>query len=162
VSISPCRDFPRDLHLQAELAARTPESTNARVFEPGEAELPVAADLISAIRRGRWTFRLTAGAEAGGHAAHAPLHTDAAILTRFTGEGQLGLFGIEMRADWAREAPLVIAPEVVAATGSVGLPFTLSLALPVNVGASGTDPSYGVFFRLMILSGRESGYARGE
>ncbi len=44
IAVGLFHDFARDLHLQAELLGRTPESANARVFEPGETELPVAAD----------------------------------------------------------------------------------------------------------------------
>jgi hypothetical protein len=154
-------DFGRDLHVQAELLGRTPDSANPHVFEPGETELPVAADLVTAIRSGRWTVRATVGGEAGGTFAHAPLHTDVALLSTFEHDWRFGFWGIEVRADWARESPLVIAPEVVAITAPVGLPFSLSLALPVNVGAGATATSYGIFMRLMLLADREVESARG-
>lgn len=153
-------DFARDLHVQAELVGRTPDAGNARVFEPGESELPVAADFVAAVRRGRWTLRATVGAEAGGSFAHAPLHSDAALLTPFAGDMRFGFFGIEVRADWARAAPIVVAPDVVAITTPLGLPFSLSLALPVNVGADDAEASYGVFLRLMWLTSREAEYGK--
>jgi hypothetical protein len=155
-------DFARDIHVQAELLGRTLESANAHVFEPNEAELPLAADLVGAVRRGRWTVRTTVGGEAGGAFAHAPLHTDLALLNTFEQDWRFGFWGLEVRADWARESPLVIAPEVVAVTTPIGLPFTLSLALPVNVGAEATATSYGIFLRLMLLAAREVEYGRHE
>jgi hypothetical protein len=155
-------DFARDLHVQAELLGRTPESANERVFEPGESELPLAADVVSAVRAGFWTIRATVGAEAGGSFAHAPLHTDMAALVYFANDWRFGFAGVEVRADWAREAPLVIAPDVVAITTPLGLPFSLSLALPVNLGAVPTATSYGIFMRLMLLAGRETEYGRDD
>ncbi len=74
-------DFARDLPVQAELLGRTPDSANARVFEPGETELPVAADIVAAVRSGRWTFRATVGAEAGGRLEHAPVLASRAETT---------------------------------------------------------------------------------
>jgi hypothetical protein len=155
-------DFARDLHVQAELLGRTPESANERVFEPGESELPLAADLVSALRGGVWTIRATVGAEAGGAFAHAPLHTDMAALVYFANDWRFGFGGVEVRADWAREAPLVVGPDVVAIMTPLGLPFSLSLALPVNVGAGPTATSYGVFMRLMLLASRETEYGHDD
>ncbi len=148
-------DFPRDMHLQLELLGRTPETRDARVFEPGDSELPVAADLVSAVRRSGWTLRTTVGAELGASYAHAPLHTDIALLTGIVHDERYGYFALEARADWAREAPLVIAPEIVVDTPPVGLPFRLGIAIPVNVGADATTTSYGMFVRLILLTSRE-------
>jgi hypothetical protein len=155
-------DYPRDDHLQMELLGRTPDAANARVFEPGETELPAAADLVGAARRGRWTLRTSVGVEAGGAFAHAPLHTDLALLATFREDERFGFFGIELRADWARDSPLVVAPDIVAITAPLGLPFSVSVALPVNVGAGASAASYGVFMRLMVLANREAEYARGD
>lgn len=102
----------------------------------------------------------TVGAEAGDHFAHAPLHTDGALLTPFVGDGRSGFFGIEVRADWALAAPLVFAPDVVAVTTPLGLPFSLSLALPMNMGADVRQTSYELFIRLMLVASREAEYAR--
>lgn len=155
VALGLFHDYPRDEHVQLELSGRTPEAGNAVVFEPGEPELPVALDVVSAVRRGRWTLRLTAGAEAGGAFAHAPLHTDMALLTPFTNDERFGFFGVEVRADWARAAPLVVAPDLAAVMAPLGLPLAFTIALPVNVGAAGTQTSYGLFMRVMVLTSRE-------
>jgi hypothetical protein len=148
-------DPVRELHVQAELLGRTPESANARVFEPGEPELPFAADLLAAVRRGRWTLRATVGAEAGGAFAHAPLHTDLALLTGILPEERFGFLVIDLRADWAREAPFVFAPEIVADTSPLDLPFRLGVALPFNFGADLTQTSYGVFVRFAWITNRD-------
>ena len=153
-------DFAHDAHLQLELLGRTPDDAGRLPFEPGEAELPVSLDAVSAIRRGPLTVRATVGAEAGGAFAHAPVHTDGALLLPFSGEGRFGFFGLEIRADWARPAPLLLAPDVVALVTPLGLPFSLSLALPFQVGAGATDVSYGVFMRLMLMTSRELEYGR--
>ncbi len=148
-------DFARGLHLQGELLGRTPESGNARVFEPGEAELPFAADLLGALRRGRWTIRATVGAEAGGAFAHAPLHTDLALLAEIVPEERFGFVGLEVRADWAREAPVVLAPEVVTDAAPLGLPFRLGVALPVNLGVESRRSSYGLFVRFLWVMAKD-------
>ena len=153
-------DFPRDFHLQAEILARTSEGATELPFEPGETELPVAADLVAAKRYGRWTLRATAGGEVGGTFVHAPLHTDVALLTGFVSEERFGFLAIDLRADWARQAPIVVAPEFVADATSLGLPFRLGVALPVNLNAEPTRPSYGIFVRLTLLTGREAEYGR--
>jgi hypothetical protein len=153
-------DFARDLHVQAEALGRTPESGSPIAFEPGEPELPFAADLLAAIRRERWTLRATVGVEAGGAFAHAPLHTDLALLTGILPGERFGFVGLEARADWARSAPLVVAPEIVADTTPIGLPFRLGVALPVNVGADPSSPSFGLFVRLVVLTSREVEYGR--
>jgi hypothetical protein len=155
-------DFEHDAHLQLELLGRTPNDFDEHEIEPGEEELPAAIDLVSAVRRGPLTLRATAGAEVGGAFAHAPVHTDGALLLPFSGDGRFGFFGLEIRADWARPAPVILAPDVVALTTPLGLPFSLSLALPVNVGAGATDVSYGVFLRLMLMTSRELEYGQGK
>jgi hypothetical protein len=146
-------DRLRELHLQAELRGRTPETASARVFEPEETELPIAADVLAAVRRGRWTVRATLGAEASGAFAHAPLHTDLALLTGIVRNERYGFLAFELRADWARQDPFVLAPEVVADTSPVGIPFRLGVALPVNVGVDGSHASYGFFVRLQWITG---------
>jgi hypothetical protein len=85
----------------------------------------------------------------------APAHTDLVLLTGILPEERFGFIALEARADWARNAPLVVAPEIVADTTSVGLPFHLGVALPVNIGADATRPSYGLLFRLILLTSRE-------
>ena len=115
---------------------------------------------MGAIRRGPLTLRATVGAEAGGAFVHAPVHTDGAVLLPFSGDGRVGFFGLEVRADWARPAPLILAPDVVALVTPLGLPFSLTLALPFEVGAAATEVSYGVFMRLMLMTSRELEYGQ--
>lgn len=162
LAVGVLHDFEHDAHLQLELLGRLPEDADRRLFEPGETELPFALDVVGAVRRGPLTLRATAGAEAGGSFAHAPVHTDGALLLPFSGDGRFGFFGLEIRADWARPAPLLIAPDLVALLTPLGLPFSLSLALPVEVGAASTDVSYGVFMRLMLMTSRELEYGQGK
>jgi hypothetical protein len=160
VALGLLHDLRRDLHVQAELLGRTAESLDASVLTPEETVLPFALDLVGAARRGRWTLRVTIGVEAGGHFAYAPVHTDAALLTPFLSEGRFGFFGLEVRADWARRTPLVVAPDLVAFTTPLGLPFSVSVALPVNIGAPATTASFGFFARLMWMADREAVSAR--
>jgi hypothetical protein len=148
-------DFDHDFHLQAELLGRT-ERADEAAFEPGESELPVAADLVAARRFGRWTLRTTVGGEAGGEFAHAPLHTDLAVLTGLTAEERYGFLAIDVRADWARAAPFVLAPEIIGDTTPIGLPFRLGVAFPVSLGVDATQPTFGIFMRLALLTGREA------
>jgi hypothetical protein len=142
-----------EVHVQGELLARTPDGTTATVFEPSETELPVAADLLVAVRRGLWTLRATAGAEAGGAYAHAPMHTDCAVLMGILPDERFGFVGLEARADWAREAPFVVAPEFVSDAVSVGVPVRHGVALPVNLGVDAMRASYGMFLRLQWVTG---------
>lgn len=153
-------DFVHDWHLQAEFLGRTSRYETAHVFDPSDTQLPYAADLLSALRIGRWTFRSTVGIEAGGPYARAPLHSDVAILTGIAQEERFGFLVIEGRADWARSAPLVVAPEYVADATALGLPFRLGIALPINVGVSATAVSYGMFMRLVFLTSREAEFGR--
>ena len=62
---------------------------------------------------------------------------------------------LDVRADWARQAPLVVAPEFVADGASLGLPLLLSAALPFNIGARATNESFGILLRLTLVSERE-------
>lgn len=146
-------DPPLGLHVQGEIAARTAESGAARVFEPSETVLPYSADVLAAVRRDRWTLRATVGAEAGGSFAHAPIHTDLALLMGVTSDERFGFVVLDVRADWARQAPLVLAPEVVADLGPLGLPFRLGVALPFNVAAEPTSTSFGLFVRVLAIIG---------
>jgi len=146
-------DFPRDQHLQLELRGRTTDSSPE--FDPGESELPAALDLVGAQRFGRFTLRATVGAEAGGHFAHAPVHTDLCVLSGIVRDARFGYLALELRADWASPAPLVFAPEVISDLVPIALPLRVGLALPVNVGASASAPSYGLFLRMIVLTERE-------
>jgi len=151
-------DLERDAHVQLELLAHS--RSDARDFEPSETTLPAAADLVSAVRLGRVTLRATAGAEAFGAFAHAPLHTDAALITGFLPNVQYGFMALDVRADFARRAPLVVAPELVADGSPRGLPLRFGVALPVNLGARATDTSFGVMLRLTLVSESERALVR--
>jgi hypothetical protein len=148
-------DFQRDQHLQLELLARTADHGPGPVFDPGESELPAALDLVGAQRFGRFTLRATAGAEAGGQFAHAPAHTDLCLLTGIANDARFGYVGLELRADWASPAPLVLAPEVISDLVPLALPLRIGLALPFNIGTSAAAPSYGLFLRVILLTERE-------
>ncbi|HSU40399.1 MAG TPA: hypothetical protein VLJ38_12560, partial [Polyangiaceae bacterium] len=147
-------DFERDTHVQLELLAHTLESA-PHAFEMSDAELPGAADLVAATRRGRFTLRATAGAEAFGSFVHAPLHTELALLTGILRDERYGFVALDVRADWARRAPFVIAPEFVADGSPLGIPLRLSAALPFNVGARSTSESFGLLLRLTLTTERE-------
>jgi len=150
VALGLLHDRRRQWHLQFELSGRLDNGTEVQDFEPGETALPYSANLVGAARSGRFTFRTTIGGEVGGSFAYAPAHTDFALLSTFTKDGRFGFFGLEVRADWARTAPLVLAPEAVADLNPLGLPFRLGVAVPVNVGAAPADPLYGFFLRLQF------------
>jgi hypothetical protein len=152
-------DFERDEHLQLEVLAHTTD-TAEHGFETSDAELPGAVDLVGAVRRGRFTLRGTVGAEAFGPVARAPLHTDLALLTGFLSDEEYGFLGLDVRADWTRPRPLVVAPEVVANVSPLGVPLLLSVALPYNVGAPATAESFGLLLRLTLLSERETAVRR--
>jgi hypothetical protein len=154
-------DFAHDAHLQLEILGRVPRDADAARFEPSESELPAAADLVGALRRDRFTLRATVGGEAGAAPAHAPLHTDFALLTGILPEERFGFVVIEARFDWARRAPCVLAPEVVADLTSLGVPLRIGVALPWNVGADDATESFGFFTRVILLTSREAAYGRG-
>ncbi len=149
-------DFARDAHLQLELHAHTTDASDRVSFDPSDAVQPIALDLVSAKRLGRFTFRGALGMEAGGAFAHAPVHADVTAITGFLPDARLGFLALELRTDWARRNPLVIAPEVVSDLTAVGLPLRLGVALPVNVGADDARTSYGLFVRLIVLTDREA------
>jgi hypothetical protein len=160
IALGVLHDLRQDVHAQVELLGRTAESVDSTILSPEETVLPYALDFVGAARRGRWTLRATIGVEAGGHFEYAPVHTDAALLTPFLSDDRFGFFGVEVRADWARKTPLVIAPDFVAFTTPLGLPFSVSLALPVNIGAGATTASFGFFARLMWMADREAAHGR--
>ncbi len=147
-------DYAGDAHLQLEVLGRVPAET--RGFAPDETVLPAAVDLVSAVRRGRFTLRTTVGAEAFGSFAHAPVHADLALLTGIRRDARFGFVGLEARTDLARANPFVLAPEIIADASSLGIPLRLGLAVPVNVGADATSQSYGLFVRLILLTDREA------
>jgi len=151
-------DFAHDFHVQAELTAHTTDGPEQLGLDPSETVQPVAMDLVSAKRVGRFTFRSALGVEAGGAFEHAPLHADVAAMTGILPDARLGFVALEVRTDWARKNPLVLAPEVVSDWTALGLPFRLGVAIPLNVGADDTRQSYGIFMRLILLTDREADF----
>jgi hypothetical protein len=76
-------------------------------------------------------------------------------MTGIMPDERFGFVAFEVRANWARQTPLVVAPEVVADLVSLGWPFRLGMALPLNVGASAASSSYGFFARLLWVVTRD-------
>jgi hypothetical protein len=68
---------------------------------------------------------------------------------------QYGFVALDVRADWARRAPLVVAPELVADGSPLGVPLRFGAALPVNLAARSTEPSFGVMVRLTLVAESE-------
>jgi hypothetical protein len=152
-------DFAHDFHLQIEASGRfIDDSPDAFKIQPGEAPLPFNADLKAAKRIGGWTVRGSVGTEAGGTPAHAPLRLQLALMHPVTDDLRFGFLGIEADADFARQTPLVIAPNVWADVTPIGIPGRIGVGLPILVGAPENYPSTGVYIRLLILTSREAGF----
>lgn len=152
------QDFQRRLHLDAEILARAPWETSP-IVQPGDPALPLAFDLRGAFQPGLVTLRWSAGAGAFGQAVHVPLRASAAVLAPFEASGRFGFWGVELDADWARGAPLVVALDVVPNFAPAGLPFRIGLALPWTVGERDDRPSLGLFMRIFYESAREIAFA---
>ena len=148
------QDFRHDFHLQAEATGRYPWETNARV-DPGESALPLSFDLRSGIRRGFLTIRAGVGVNAGAAAAHLPLRGSLALLTGFGTSDRFGFWGIEVDADGARRAPVVVALNIFPNLIPLGLPGKFGLAIPLAIGVGDWQPSMGVFVRVFIDSASE-------
>jgi hypothetical protein len=165
LAVTLLHDFAHDLHLQAEIAGRTPGLAGrdaALSSELNEAALPYDVSLRAAMRVGRFTLRPSIGAEAGGTSAHVPLRASLAVLTGLDDATRFGFFGLEIDSDFARRAPLVLAPNLVADLTSLELPFRLGLALPLFVGRDRELPFAGVYLRLLFVSEREAAYGAGH
>jgi len=115
-------------------------------------------DVRGAIRFGRWTFRSSIGAAAGGPSAHAPVRGSAAILTGFSTTERFGFWGFETDVDGSRLNPTVVALNLVPHLGPVGLPFRFGLAIPWVVGVNGSPSWAGLFLRILFESTREFEY----
>jgi hypothetical protein len=147
-------DWKRDFHLQIELTGHVGSEgvdSQERYVQPGDPALPLALDLRAAIRRGYLTLRTAFGAEAFGPAGdRVGVRASAAALIGFGREALLGFAGLELDADSARTHPFVVAPDIVADIGPLGLPLKLGVALPWVVGAGQDEPRLGVYLRLMF------------
>jgi hypothetical protein len=143
-------DFVRDIHLQAEVGLRIAGAEPVNISVPGDFSLPFTFGLRSAFRRGAWSLRPAAGIEAGGSPAHAPLWGGVGLLYALGEGGRYGFAGVELDADLARRVPLVVAPNLMADTSTLHLPFRVGVAVPWVIGASDTQPSIGVYLRVMV------------
>jgi hypothetical protein len=152
------QDFARRLHVDVEALGRAPWE-DATLAQPGDPALPAALDVRAAWQPAWLTLRASAGVGAFGHAEHAPLRGSLALLAPFEGSGRFGFWGVELDADGARAAPVVVALNVVPNFTPAGLPLRVGLALPWSVGERDDRPSVGVFLRVFYESAREIAFA---
>lgn len=143
-------DFARDIHVQAEAGVRFLGAEPVNVSVPGDFTLPFTLGLRGAVRRGPWSLRPAAGAGVGGSPARAAVWAGAGLLYGLGDGGRYGFVGMEVDADAARRAPFVVAPNIMADTVAMHLPFRIGIALPLVVGSSDTQPSIGLYLRLMM------------
>jgi hypothetical protein len=155
------QDFQHDFHLQAELGGRYRLDPSVAT-DPGESALPFVLDLRTGMREGRWTFRGSFGAEAGGTAAHVPVRGSLGVYTPFGSSDRYGFWGIEADADGGRQHPIVVAVNVVPSLIALGLPFKIGLGVPWAIGVRGTEPTLGLLVRLFYESAREIEYGQKE
>lgn len=153
------QDFEHDIYVQGETSARLPFDTTT-ITDPGESALPLTFDLRSAVRRGRWTFRGSFGAAAGGSSAYLPLRGGLAVLTGFASSERYGFWGVEADVDSTRRDSTVLALNLMPHLGPAGLPFRFGLAIPWVVGAARDRPLTGIFFRILFESAREYEYGK--
>jgi len=155
-------DFEHEFHLQIEAGGRLLDDTpDAFKTQAGEAPSPFNTDVKAAGRVRGWTGRGSVGTEAGGTPAHAPLRVQLAVLHPFTDKIQFGFLGLEADADFGRQHPLIIAPNLFADMTPIGIPGRLGIGIPVVVGALDTFPAAGVYVRLLILTPREAALESG-
>jgi hypothetical protein len=143
------RDLTDDFYLQAEAGGQLPWQASAYPT-PDQAGLPFVVDMRTGYRRGAWTMRGSVGAAAGGAAPHTPLRASAALLIGFDRQARTGFFGVEAIADGTWVSPFVVAPDVVADLAPVGLPVRIGVSLPWSPGAGDTQPSLGLYLRLIV------------
>lgn len=142
-------DLADDFYLQAEAGGDWTQRADlyASPHEPGE---PFVVGLHAAYRRGLWTLRGGAGAGAGAASPHVPLRGTLALLVSLDRSSSTGFVGLEAVADGSWVTPVFVAPNVVADLSPIGLPARLGLALPWSPGAGATQPSLGVYLRLIV------------
>jgi hypothetical protein len=153
------QDFQHNFHLQVELGGRYRLDPSAAT-DPGESSLPFTIDLRSALREGRWTFRGSVGAEAGGVAAHVPMRASLGVYAPFGSSDRFGFWGIEADVDGGREHPIVVALNFVPSLIPLGLPFKIGLGVPWAIGVRTTEPTLGLLVRLFFESAREIEYGK--
>jgi hypothetical protein len=149
-------DWAHDAHLQLEMNARHYSIEDPRAVELGETTLPYEPQLLGAWRLAQLTFRGSVGVEFGpGTVAHAPIDLEASMLTGLDRDARLGFFGLEGEVDFARIAPVMLAPDLVANLASFDLPFEVGVAVPWFVGSPTRRANIGVLLRLFYMSERE-------
>jgi hypothetical protein len=100
-------------------------------------------------------MRGSVGAGAGGRSPHLPLSASLALLMQFGHSTSAGFLGLEALSDGTWPSPLAIAPDLVADLAPLGLPVRLGVALPWSRAASDTQPSFGIYLRVMVEPGRD-------
>ncbi len=152
------RDLEHDWYAQLELVMHTLHDDP--IVDPGLSPYPLALDLRGGHRAGWLTVRAGIGVAASLTARGVAPRGSLALLTGFDREMRVGFWGLEVEADGARPAPLVVALNLVPNLAAIGLPFRLGFAIPWNVGAEATRPSIGFYVRVFFESEREKRYAR--
>jgi hypothetical protein len=147
-------DVVHDFFMQAEAGAELPPRSE-RYPSPDQAGLPYTLDLKAGLRRGTWTLRGSVGAGAGSPSPHVPLNASLALLMEFDHSASACFVGIEALADGTWPSPLSVAPDIMADLAAIGLPVRLGVALPWSPGASDTQPSFGIYVRLMVEPRRD-------
>lgn len=143
-------DFSRDFHVQAEATGRLTGENAPYESQPGDSSLPYTAGVRLAKRFDEWTIRPGAGVEVGATPAHVPAWFGVGLLHGLGSDGRYGFIGVELDADAGRQTPFIVAPNLMADTKALGLPFRLGFALPYVLGAAGREPSLGVYLRLLV------------
>ena len=122
---------------------------------PQEPGLPFVFDVRAGLRQGLWTVRAGVGAGAGGADARLSPRASLALLMSFERSSRTGFFGLEAVADGAWPTPFFVAPNLVADLASLGLPMRLGVAFPWAPGSAATQPSVGLFLRLIVEPTRD-------
>ncbi len=143
-------DFAHDLHVQIEATARFTGNDKPYESQPGDFSLPFATGLRFGKRFGPLTLRPGFGTEIGSTPAHLPYWFGMGALYALGDGGRFGFAGVEVDADAARQTPFIVAPNFMADTKAIGLPFRLGLAVPYVLGAASREPSLGVYLRLLV------------
>ena len=143
-------DFVRDLHLQVEAAARVFGNEPLNITVPGDLAARYSIGFRGAARVGAFSLRPAIGLDAGGTIAHAPVWGGIGLLYALGDGGRFGFVAMEGEVDGSRRHPFVIAPNWMADLAPLGLPIRFGFALPFVMGADASEPSYGVYLRVMF------------
>lgn len=131
-SFSLLHDQVHGLHLQLEGTLRVLEAEGAlEAADLGDGTLPAWLGVRGGLWLGPLALRTLVGLGLGGTSAHAvPLRAQAALLWPLGGGGRIGTVGVEADGDWARRAPLVLAPDLILDGAPWGMPLRLAVAVP--------------------------------